>query len=92
MFNFHGGGFVLGDADDMDSQSQHWANDWGVIVVSINYTKADVKPIEYGVQEGIDAVIYMKEHADRYHADVSNFHVLGHSAGGVLCCKSCSML
>ena len=39
LFNAHGGGFFLGDADEMDTQCDHWANDWNVIVVSINYTK-----------------------------------------------------
>lgn len=43
VFNIHGGGFVGGDADMLDTQSDRIANAWGVIVVTVNYTTADVK-------------------------------------------------
>ena len=40
----------------MDTQCDAWANDWNAIIVSINYTKADVKPINYGVEEATDTI------------------------------------
>lgn len=43
VFNIHVGGFVGGDADVLDTQSERIANEWNVVVVTINYTKADVK-------------------------------------------------
>lgn len=82
IFNLHGGGFMLGDADEMDTQCNHWANQWNTIVVSIDYTKADVKPISYGVEEVVDTVLYFAEHAADYGADPDQFSVIGHSAGG----------
>ena len=60
LFNAHGGGFFLGDADEMDSQCDYWANDWNVIVVSINYTKLDTKPMNYAVSEITDTVAYFE--------------------------------
>lgn len=55
-FYIHGGGFVGGDAYVPDTQSHRIANEWNAIVVTINYTKADVKPVSYGTEEIRDAV------------------------------------
>lgn len=88
IFNFHGGGFVLGDADEMDTQCDAWAKDWNVIIVSIDYTKPDVKSINYGVEEAIDTILYFAEHADEYNADTEQFSVIGHSAGGYYAAKT----
>lgn len=88
LFNAHGGGFFLGDADEMDTQCDHWANDWNVIVVSINYKKLDTKPMDYAVAEITDTVAYFEKNADKYNADVTRFSVIGHSAGGFIAAKA----
>ena len=88
LFNAHGGGFFLGDADEMDTQCDHWANDWNVIVVSINYTKLDTKPMDYAVAEITDTIAYFEKNADKYNVDVTRFSVIGHSAGGFLAAKA----
>ena len=88
LFNAHGGGFFLGDADEMDTQCDYWANDWNVIVVSVNYTKLDTRPMDYAVTEITDTVEYFKDNADEYNADVMKFSVIGHSAGGFLAAKA----
>ena len=92
IFNFHGGGFVLGDADEMDTQCDAWAKDWNAIIVSIDYTKPDVKSIIYGVEEAIDTILYFAEHADEYNADTEQFSVIGHSAGGYYAAKTAIIL
>lgn len=88
LFNAHGGGFFLGDADEMDTQCAHWANDWNVIVVSVNYTKLDTKPMAYAVAEITDTVEYFANNADKYDADITRFSVIGHSAGGFIVAKA----
>lgn len=88
LFNAHGGGFFLGDADEMDTQCDYWANDWNVIVVSVNYTKLDTKPMNYAVAEITDTVEYFKDNAAKYNADVTKFSVIGHSAGGFITAKA----
>lgn len=75
VFNFHGGGFVFGDAYETDTQYSHWANEWNAMIVSINYTKADVKPISGGVQEAVDTIIYFAGHAEEYNIDTTKFSV-----------------
>lgn len=81
VFNIHGGGFVAGDADALDTQSSRISKEWGAIVVSVNYTTADVKPIPYGVSEICDAVRYFRDNASAYHADGGRIVLMGYSAG-----------
>lgn len=83
VFNIHGGAFIAGDADTLDTQSDRISNDWNVIVVNIDYKlMTDEIPIEYGTEEVIDVIRYFKENAAQYHADPERFCVMGYSAGG----------
>lgn len=92
IFNIHGGGFVGGDADVLDTQSDRIANEWNAIVVTVNYTKADVKPIVFGAGEIRDVVLYFVSNADRYHADISRFTLMGYSAGAYYASEATRLL
>lgn len=92
VFNIHGGGFVGGDADALDTQSDRIANEWNVVVVTINYTKADVKPVSYGSEEIRDVVLYFTDHAETYGVDPSQFTLMGYSAGAYYAADSTRML
>ena len=81
VFNIHGGGFVAGDADALDTQSNRIAQQWNAVIVSVNYTTADVKPISYGVKEITDAVQYFYDNAEEYHVNPDKFFMIGYSAG-----------
>lgn len=83
VFNLHGGAFVGGNADTLDTQSDRISKNWNVMVVTINYSLAkDGVSIEDGTQEIVDVIRYFREHAEEYHADPERFCVLGYSAGG----------
>ena len=83
IFNIHGGAFIAGDADTLDSQSDRLSRELNVAVVNINYTLAkDGYDMNFGVDEVKDTVIYFKEHADEYNIDIDKFFMLGYSAGG----------
>lgn len=88
IFNIHGGGFVGGDVDMLDTQSNRMANNWNSIIVSINYTKPDVKLLAYGVDEIVDTVLYFNEHAEEYNGDTKKFSVIGYSAGAYYAAKA----
>lgn len=49
--------------------------------MTINYTKADVKPISYESEEIRDVVLYFANHAEIYGVDPSKFTLMGYSAG-----------
>lgn len=83
VFNIHGGAFVAGHADTLDTQSDRISRDWNAAVVTIDYKLAkDGITIEYGVKEVVDTVKYFKEHADEYNLDTRKFVLMGYSAGG----------
>lgn len=92
VFNIHGGGFVGGDADVLDTQSDRIANEWNTVVVTINYTKADVKPVSYGSEEIRDVVLYFADNAEAYGVDPSSFTLMGYSAGAYYAADSTRML
>lgn len=83
VFNIHGGAFVAGHADMLDTQSDRISKDWNAAIVTIDYKLAkDGITIEYGVKEVVDTVKYFKEHADEYNLDTEKIVLMGYSAGG----------
>ncbi|PRT70405.1 hypothetical protein C6A27_05005 [Streptococcus anginosus] len=92
VFNIHGGGFVGGDVDVLDTQSQRLADQWNSVIVSVNYTKADVKPINYGAEEIKDAVVYFVKNAKQFGIDPSKVTLMGYSAGAYYATESAGML
>lgn len=83
IFNIHGGAFIAGHADTLDTQSDRISKDWTAAVVTIDYKLAkNGITIEYGVKEVVDTVKYFKEHADEYNMDADRFVLMGYSAGG----------
>lgn len=83
VFNLHGGAFIAGDADTLDSQSLRLSQDWSAVIVTVNYKLAvDGITIEYGTQEVVDTVKYFLEHAEEYRIDPNKAVLLGYSAGG----------
>lgn len=81
VVNVHGGGFVGGDADVLDTQSQRLADQWQSVIVTVNYTKADIQPISYGAEEITDTVLYFAKEKATYGMDPTQFSIIGYSAG-----------
>lgn len=81
LVNVHGGGFVGGDADVLDTQSRRISDEAGFVVAAVDYTKADVEPIAYGAEEICDTVCYLVQNASSYGIDPSRVFVVGYSAG-----------
>ena len=73
-------------------QSDRIANEWNVVVATINYTKADVKPVSYGSEEIRDVVLYFADHAEDYGVDPSKFTLMGYSAGAYYAADSRRLL
>ena len=58
VFNLHGGAFIAGDADTLDTQSDRIAKDWNAVVVTVNYKLAkDGITIAYGTEEVVDILL-----------------------------------
>lgn len=83
VFNLHGGAFIGGNVDLLDTQSDRIAKNWNAMVVTVQYSLAkDGVTIGDGTREIVDVIRYFRDHAQEYHADPERFCVLGYSAGG----------
>ena len=84
VINFHGGGFCLGEATD----DKYWARvvlqHTNCILVSVNYRRAPEHPFPGPVDDCVDAMLFIAEHAEELHIDQTNIALSGFSAGGNL--------
>jgi len=84
VINFHGGGFVLGDASD----DRYWARvameRTNAIFVSVNYRRAPEHPFPVPVDDCAESILYVADHATELHIDPGNIALSGFSAGANL--------
>ena len=83
IINIHGGAFIAGDADTLDSQSERISKDWNAHVICVNYRLMNGEYTkQYAVDEVKDTVKYFIGHAQEYGIDTNRIYILGYSAGG----------
>ncbi len=82
LFNVHGGGWLFGDAEGLDLQSQYVANRLHCFVVNVDYRLADERPFPYQQNELADTVEFFLSHAAQFRLDPEKAAVMGYSAGG----------
>ncbi|KAH8688738.1 Alpha/Beta hydrolase protein [Talaromyces proteolyticus] len=82
-FNIHGGGFAVCDAQIDDRFCTSWAKRTGMLVVSLNYTKAPLNPFPAASYD-IAAVIKEVLEDASLPVDKSRVAIGGFSAGGNL--------
>jgi len=84
VFEFHGGGFVLGDAEKDDRLCEELCRALDVNVVGVNYRLAPEHPYPAALNDAYDTICYMKEHALDFGLDATHMAVLGFSGGATL--------
>ncbi len=91
VVNFHGGGWVSGDA----RQSEWWCAGVvagaGVVVVSVEYRLAPEHPFPIPAEDCYAATRWVAEHGDELGVDGTRLAVMGDSAGGNLAAVVCLM-
>lgn len=91
VVNFHGGGWVSGDA----RQSEWWcagvAAGSGAVVVSVEYRLAPEHPFPVPAEDCYAATAWVAEHGDELGVDGTRLAVMGDSAGGNLTAVVCLM-
>lgn len=81
---FHGGGWVLGDLDAVDSTCCALAKDGTCVVVSVDYRLAPEHKFPAAVEDAYAATLWVAKNAAGINGDVSRIAVAGDSAGGNL--------
>ena len=84
VFMAHGGTFMDGDSDQLDTMCERLAVNWERIIVNINYTKLDEQKFPYPQEEIRDTVLYFGIHSSEFSMDASRFSFMGFSAGAYL--------
>jgi acetyl esterase len=84
LVDFHGGGFVIGDATLKDWFNGQLAARLGAVVVSVNYRLAPEHPFPAAYEDAIEATSWAAKTAHEWGGDPSRIAVVGDSAGGNL--------
>ncbi|KAI5866466.1 Alpha/Beta hydrolase protein [Durotheca rogersii] len=84
VVDFHGGGFIMGQA----TEDARWAGvlnrDVNAVVFSVNYRLAPSYPFPTPVEDCVDATVQIIGLADKYDIDPDRIVISGFSAGGTL--------
>lgn len=80
----HGGGYVLGTADEADALSQQFVLEANCVVVSVDYRLAPEHPYPAALEDCYAALKWFSDQADELDVDRSRIGVAGQSAGGGL--------
>ncbi|KAJ3929115.1 MAG: Alpha/Beta hydrolase protein [Lentinula lateritia] len=82
VINFHGGGFTIGRATDDARWARAVVHYADAIVVSVDYRLAPEHPFPIAIEDGVDATLYLIEHAEELKIDPHRIAYSGFSAGG----------
>jgi acetyl esterase len=81
---FHGGGFVVGDLDMVETVCRTICRDAGIVVVSVDYRLAPEHPYPAGLEDAITATRWVVEQSATLGVAADRIAIGGDSAGGNL--------
>jgi acetyl esterase/lipase len=87
----HGGGWVLGDKEDIADYAIQLAEQ-GYVVVSMNYALAPDTKYPIPVIQTNQALTYVKNHADEFQGDPENIFLAGNSAGAQIASQTAAVV
>ncbi len=85
VLNFHGGGFTIGSPGDDARWCSTVVNECNAVVISVDYRLAPECPFPTAVEDGVDAVIYVHNHAEELGIDKTKIALSGFSSGANMC-------
>lgn len=84
LFEFHGGGFMMGNAEKTDALCERIAKDLGIHVIGVNYRLAPENPFPAAVKDAYQVIRRIWQRADEFGIDPDRMAVMGYSAGATL--------
>lgn len=84
LIYYHGGGFVVGSLDTVDTLCRKLVDAVGCIVVSVDYSLAPEHKFPAAVEDAFGAAEWVFEQIDRLGGDASRVAIAGESSGGAL--------
>jgi acetyl esterase/lipase len=80
----HGGGMILGSAEQDDGWCSRLADELGIVVAGVDYRLAPEHPFPAALDDCMDALAWLRDSADELGVDPDRLAVGGASAGGGL--------
>ncbi|WP_160723704.1 alpha/beta hydrolase [Bacillus sp. USDA818B3_A] len=80
----HGGGYIIGTAQDDDDLCANFVKEAGCAVVSVDYRLAPEHPYPAPIEDCYAALKWIADHAESLNIDLNRIGVAGASAGGGL--------
>jgi acetyl esterase/lipase len=84
VYWIHGGGYLFGTALVEDVRINRWADNYGCVVVGVEYRKSPEHPYPEPLDDCYRGLAWTFEHADELSIDPERVVVVGQSAGGGL--------
>ena len=84
VFNFHGGGFVLGYYEQDGKYCRRLADKTGCAIINVDYPLAPEFKYPAPILASYEAIAGAKAQAEQLRIDPSHLMVCGHSAGGAI--------
>lgn len=84
LFSIHGGGYVFGDRSMDDALHARLCRELDLVGVAVEYRLAPDCPYPGPLQDCLDALEWVIEHADEFGIDRDRIGIYGASAGGGL--------
>jgi acetyl esterase len=78
---FHGGGWVFGNLDEADHICSAFCSRVPAIVVSVDYRLSPENKCPKAIEDGYDALLWVKNKIEKYNGDINHIGVVGESAG-----------
>ena len=78
----HGGGYVVGSADQAETRLSAWSEDLNVLVVSVEYRLAPENPFPAGLFDSLACLKWLS--SDASNTNIERIAIVGESAGGGL--------
>lgn len=84
VYFVHGGGLIIGNANQQNPALKELANANNVAVVSLEYTLAPTAPHPADMLDAYHGLAYLFDNADNLNFDKDNIIIMGESGGGTL--------
>jgi acetyl esterase/lipase len=84
VYWIHGGGMIFGSGLNEDPRLNRWAEQFGAVVVSVEYRLAPEHPYPAPLEDCYTGLLWAARHADELGVDRSRLVVAGASAGAGL--------
>jgi len=85
----HGGAWIAGNLDTHDNLARYLCRGAQALVVSVGYQSAPEGKFPLALEQSYDALLWIGQHAQEYHADKKRLAVVGDSAGGNIAAALC---